>query len=75
MVCKSSIWKQMAEIRRGLENKVDVSVYANHEFDPWQMFQIREGLKKGLNVESYLNPGIDYKEMRKIRLELESNNE
>ena len=38
--------EQKKEIRFGLEDKLDVSIYAKPEFDDMQMFQIYQGLKK-----------------------------
>ena len=60
-------------IKQGLENKLDVSLYANPEFKDLQMKEIRLGLKQGINVESYLNSNISNQEMQKIRLKLLKN--
>ena len=57
-------------IKQGLENKLDVSLYANPEFKDLQMKEIRLGIKQGINVESYLNFNISNQEMQKIRLKL-----
>lgn len=61
------------EIRLGIENGIDVSIYAKPEFDELQIIQILEGLENNVDVTPYLNPGIDWKEMKRIRLKLESN--
>jgi hypothetical protein len=45
-------------IKQGLENKLDVSLYAKPEFKDLQMKEIRLGLKQGINIESYLNSNI-----------------
>lgn len=37
----------MEEIRKGLEDKLDVSIYAKKEYDWTQMRQIRLALKSG----------------------------
>ena len=60
-------------LRFGLEKNLDVSLYANFEFNAWQMEQIRLGLVSGLDVETYLNPNINFQEMNKIRKNLEGN--
>ena len=36
----------MEEIRRGLEDDLDVSLYAKPEFSEWKMKEIREKLLK-----------------------------
>lgn len=69
------IFLQMQRIRWGLEDKIDVSIYAKPEFNYQQMDQIRLGIEKRVDIILYLNPGITWMEMRRIRLELESNNE
>ena len=61
------------EIRLGIENGIDVSIYANPEFDYRQMVQILKGLENNIDVTTYLNPTIEWEQMEKIRLELESN--
>ena len=40
----------MSEIRYGLEDDLDISIYAKTEFDWPQMLQIRLGLESNLNV-------------------------
>lgn len=44
--------KQQREIREGLENNLDVSIYAKEEFTWEQMFYIRKGLKNNLDISS-----------------------
>ena len=41
--------EQKEQIKLGLENNVDVSIYTNPKFDWKQMKQIRLELEKGLN--------------------------
>jgi hypothetical protein len=48
----------MQQIRFGLEKSIDVSWYANPEFEWKQMKQIRLGLEEGLDVSYYTNPKI-----------------
>ena len=51
-------YDQMEQIRKGLEEKLDVSIYAKPEFNWEQMDQIREGLEQGIDVRSYADPNI-----------------
>lgn len=64
--------QQMKQIRIGLENRLDVSVYAKQEFDWLQMKQIRLGLEKELDVSIYAKPEFDWSQMRQIRYGLET---
>ncbi|MFI3211356.1 MAG: hypothetical protein R3Y64_09965 [Peptostreptococcaceae bacterium] len=57
-------------IRKGLNNNVDVALYANPKFNDKQMKEIYLGLTFGLNTLSYLNEDIDHKDMKKIRINL-----
>ena len=59
---------QMEEIRLGLTDGLDVSVYAKHEFDSEQMSEIRLGLADGLDVSVYAKPELSWKQMEEIRL-------
>ena len=56
----------MNQIRLGLQNNVEVSLYANLEFNEFQMELIRLGLERNIDVSIYANPNIDYKEMETI---------
>lgn len=49
---------QLAEIRRGLEQDVDVSVYAIASFDDTQMRWIRKHMQRKLNFRKYAIPSI-----------------
>ena len=49
---------QLAEIRRGLEQDVDVSVYAIASFDDTQMRWIRKHMQRKLNFREYAMPSI-----------------
>ena len=60
----------MQEIRLGLQDNLDVSLYATIDFNIPQMEQIRKGLEDNLDISKYANPEIDYEEMKKIRLKL-----
>ena len=60
---------QQEEILKGLENNLDVSVYAKPEFDWEQMFEIREGL----DVSIYAKTDFSDYQMDEIRKGLEQN--
>lgn len=47
---------QINEILFGLEQGVDVSIYAKPEFNYAQMWEIRNGLEKGIDVNIYAKP-------------------
>lgn len=49
---------QLAEIRRGLDQDVDVSVYAIASFDDIQMRWIRKHMQRKLNFRKYAIPSI-----------------
>ncbi len=63
---------QNQEIKLGIEEGLDVSVYSNPEFNWLQMEQIRMGLKDKVDVSVYANPANNYETMRQIRLSLYS---
>ena len=58
---------QKKEILKGLENKLDVSIYAKKEFDWEQMKEIRLGLEDDLDVFLYTKTEYTRKEMNDIR--------
>lgn len=49
---------QLAEIRRGLEQDVDVSVYVIASFDDIQMRWIRKHMQRKLDFRKYAIPSI-----------------
>lgn len=61
---------QLEEIQKGLEQKLNVSVYAKKEFLAIQMREIRLGLQDKLPVEKYANPSFDWFQMEQIRMGL-----
>ena len=63
--------KQLYEIFKGIENKIDVTFYNKIEFDSRQMREIREGLEKGIDVSIYAKPKYSYDKMWQIREGLE----
>ena len=62
--------EQMEQIRKGLEQKLDVSLYSKPEFDWEQMREIRKGLEENLNASMYANPYFDWQRMSQFREEL-----
>ena len=62
---------QKEQIKLGLENNVDVSIYANPKFNWRQMREIRYGLLNGIEVSIYLNPEFNRYQMQEIRNGLE----
>lgn len=63
---------QQEQIILGLENNVDISIYAKDCFDPVQMEEIRKGLEDKLDVSIYAKKEYDWTQMRQIRLALKS---
>ena len=51
----------MRQIFLGLEEGLDINLYANLDFNAWQMQEIRLGIKDGIDVSAYLNPNINEK--------------
>lgn len=49
---------QRAEVEKGIEAGIDISQYADPNFDHSQMKQIRMGLLKGLDVSVYAKPHV-----------------
>jgi len=58
-------------IRKGLENNLDVSIYAKPEYSWKQMHQIREGLEANLDVSEYAKPKYSGQKMEEIRNQLQ----
>ena len=46
---------QLEEIKLGLKQNLDVSIYASPKFSAVQMSIIRESLEKGLDIKQYIN--------------------
>ena len=64
---------QQQLIRLGLEDNLDVSIYAKKEFDGNRMGQIRAGLIDGLDVLIYAKPEYSFGQMMEIRNGLKDN--
>lgn len=60
--------EQLSQISKGLNNNVDVKLYANPEFNHDQMREIRLGLELGADVNLYAKPELHYVEMKIIRM-------
>lgn len=60
--------EQNQEIRLGIEEGLNVSIYAKAEYNWLQMEQIRMGLKDKVDVSAYADPAYSYDTMKQIRL-------
>ncbi|SHN87926.1 hypothetical protein [Desulfitobacterium chlororespirans] len=57
---------QLSRIRQGLNQGLDVSLYANPKFSLEQMLQIQQGLIHGIDVSIYAKPEYDELQMEQI---------
>lgn len=64
--------EQLQEIRLGMEEGLNVSIYSKPEFNWMQMEQIRMGLKDKVDVSQYADVSNSYETMKQIRLSLYS---
>ena len=64
---------QQHQILEGLENKLDVSIYANSRFSSFQMYQIRLGLEEKLDVSIYAKECFNSSQMSFLRFVLGNN--
>lgn len=62
---------QKIEILEGIDKNLDISQYANPQFEWYHMEEIRLGLEKRLDVTKYSNPKYNFFQMREIRIGLE----
>lgn len=62
---------QIEEIKQGLKEGLDVSVYAKKEFLAAQMMQLRLGLENNISVLPYCDPQFDWFQMEEIRKGIE----
>lgn len=61
---------QLEQIRKGLEDKIDVASYLDASI-PWtQMEEIRLELSQHLDLSSYREAGFDWRQLQQIRLGL-----
>ncbi|MCR4610295.1 MAG: FapA family protein [Lachnospiraceae bacterium] len=63
---------QLAEIQLGMDEGVDVSLYARKDLLAIQMRQVRLGLMSGVTVSRYNDPAYDWFQMEEIREGLEN---
>ena len=63
---------QKHRIIKGLNDNLDVSIYAKIEFNDEQMEQIRLGLKNNVDVSIYAKSENSCKKMKKIREKLKN---
>ena len=61
----------MDEIRQGLAENLNVSIYAKPTFDVGQMREIKKGLERNIDVSKYANMYVDSRKMALIRILLE----
>ena len=61
---------QKIQIKRGLEDNLNVCFYANREFKAKQMNEIRLGLIDKLDVSIYAKPEYTAQQMEQFRLKL-----
>lgn len=63
----------MHEVRKGLEQNLDVSVYADEAYSWKQMRELRLGLEHQIDVTPYAKPLYRADQMREIRKGIENN--
>lgn len=64
---------QLEEIRLGLEDKLNVEIYAKPGYTWAQMHELRLGLKNNVDISYYADSRYSYKQMSLIREGLEKN--
>lgn len=62
--------EQAAEIKKGMENKVNVKIFANRKYSPEQMRVLREGLEDKVNVKMFAHPAFSVDAMKVLRADL-----
>jgi len=63
---------QKHRIIKGLNDNLDVSIYANPEYSWRQMEEIRKGLEDNIDVSVYAKVKMSWREMERIRKKLEN---
>lgn len=66
--------KQLTEIKRGVLNKLNVSLYLDSNFNEEQMYMIRRGLEKKIDVSVYAKPEVPVEMMKDKFYELSLKN-
>ena len=64
---------QQKEIIKGLENELDVSIYAKPNFSSFQMYIIRKGLEENLEVSIYAKECFNVSQMSFLNFVLGNN--
>ena len=59
--------KQQEKIIEGLNENLNVFIYAKPEYNSSQMREIKEGLENKLDISIYAIPEYSYEKMRKIK--------
>lgn len=62
---------QLEELKKGVQDGLDVTIYANKEFLAIQMQEIRIGLENNIDVSIYAKTDYDWFQMKEIRKGLE----
>lgn len=62
---------QLKELKKGVLDDLDVTIYANKEFLAIQMQEIRIGLKNDIDVSVYARTDYDWFQMKELRKGLE----
>ena len=65
--------EQISQIYFGLNNNIDVSIFAKEDFSFSQMEQIKYGLEDNLDVSIYAKKEYNSYQMKRIRKVLEKN--
>lgn len=60
--------EQFKEIRRGVSQNVDTSMYRDIEFNAKQMRELRLAMKAGMDVSKFNSPFISAEHMRELRI-------
>lgn len=59
---------QFREIRKGVRQRLDTSLYRNIDLSPKQMRELRLAMKAGLDVTKFNSPYISAKHMKELRI-------
>lgn len=62
---------QLSEIKKGIDNKVNVELFADEQLSGRQMREIRYGLERDLDVSLYSNKFFRERQMQEIRIGLQ----
>lgn len=62
--------EQIAELKLGKKNGIDIKIYGNNKLSAHQMKVIREGLEEGLNTKLFADPEYSVDAMRLLRADM-----